>query len=69
MEEKMNPLPNMQEHHFYPEGHSEQFFMSFNTAPSKPVFDEFDLNQDVDAQEKESPFKRKTWTKTTNSWV
>jgi hypothetical protein len=69
MEDKMNPLPEMQEHHFYPEGSSEQFYMSFNSDPSRPEFSENDLNQDVEAQEKESPFRRKTWTKTTNSWV
>lgn len=64
----MNTFP-MQDPHFYPEGSSEQFYMSFNTAPSRPEFNDYDLNQDVEAQEKENPFKRKTWTKTTNSWV
>jgi hypothetical protein len=68
-EEKMDSLPQVFDNQFYPEGNIEQFFMNFDTTPSRPEFNEYELNQDMEAQEKESPFKRKTWTKTTNAWV
>jgi hypothetical protein len=70
MEEKMNPLPKNHEHHFYPEGSTEKFYMSFQTTPSLPETsdnnDPANLNETQDA---ENPFQSKTWTKTTNSWV
>lgn len=66
----MNPLPQFFEHHFYPEGQKEDFFMSFNTSPSKPEFAENDLNQNIDALDNENRFHTsQTWTKTTNSWA
>ena len=65
----MNPLPPIFENHFYPEGNTDDFFMSFNTSPSKPDFPENDLNQNIEALEKESVFHSKAWTKTTDSWA
>ena len=65
----MNPLPQIFEHRFYPEGQTEDFFISFNTNPSKPDIPEDSLNQNIEALEKENSFHSKTWTKTTNSWA
>jgi hypothetical protein len=70
MEEKMNPAHKSNDHHFYPEGHTEKFFMKFQTAPSKPVETEAETGEEATTeQENESSFQSKTWTKTTDAWV
>jgi hypothetical protein len=69
LEEKMNPAHKSNEHHFYPEGYNEKFYLKFQTTPSHPLESE-DETVDLSVEtEKENTFKSKTWTKTTDSWV
>lgn len=69
MEEKMNLLTKNSEHHFYPEGAIEKFYINFQTSPSRPDVWEQESENMNETQNVENPFKDKTWTKTTNSWV
>lgn len=66
----MNPVHKSNEHHFYPEGYTEKFYLKFQTTPSRPTESEEETGDaSVETEQESALFRSKTWTKTTDSWV